>query len=302
MSNIKLYPNSSSVNDFLLELVNENKSDQTVKAYSHDLHLFFQFISNKMNVEIEKISVNDIKNITKSDITAFLIKESNLSASSKSRHVSSIKGFFKYMLDNKLISENPSELIKKPKIEKTLPKYLSLDEAKQLLNTVKNNDGKNRNIERDFAIITIFLNCGLRLNELVNLDLNSIKDGVVKVFGKGAKERKIALNDACIKALDSYLKTRNDKETALFLSENKARIGERRVQEVVKGYLSDIGCGDLSTHKTRHSFASIMFQNGVDIRDLQTILGHSSITSTSIYTHCNNDNQKKIMNNNPLNF
>lgn len=299
---IKLYNNPAIVNDFLLELLNENKSEQTIKAYSHDLNSFFEYIATKIETKIESITLEQIKKIVKDDITQYLLSISDTSASTRSRKVSSIKGFFSYLFNNKKIKLNPSELIKKPKLERNLPKYLSLDESKKLLDSIKNNDGKNRNIERDFAIITLFLNCGLRLNELINLDINSIKDGNIKVFGKGSKERQLSLNKACIKAINNYLETRTYNNNALFISENGTRIGERRVQEIIKGYLKTIGCDELSVHKLRSTFATLMYQHAnVDIRELQTILGHSNIQTTTIYAHCNNEAQSKTMNKNPLN-
>jgi integrase/recombinase XerD len=185
---------------------------------------------------------------------------------------------------------------------KRLPRYLNIEESKKLLGAI---DGEHR--ERDFAIITLFLNCGLRLSELVGINLNRIKNDILTVVGKGDKERTIYLNAACKRAIEAYLKVRpvegvKDKN-ALFLSERKQRISNKTVQHIVKKYITAAGLDPerYSTHKLRHTAATLMYKHGkVDIRALQEILGHESIATTEIYTHVDNQQIKTAVESNPL--
>ena len=193
---------------------------------------------------------------------------------------------------------------------KRIPKYLSLDESKKLLN-VAQNDEDNRNNIRDYAIITMFLNCGIRLSELVNINIKDINfsESKLNVIGKGNKERTIYLNNACIKALNEYLDIRPnegiqiDSKDALFLSERRERISNRTVQVIVKRELLKAGLdiNKYSVHKLRHTAATLMYQYGnVDIRALQELLGHESISTTEIYTHVDNSQVRSAVENNPL--
>ena len=207
---------------------------------------------------------------------------------------------------------NPAENIETPKLSKRLPKYLNLQESKKLLETANNTD--NRNNLRDFAILTIFLNCGLRLSELVNIDINDIdfSENKMTVIGKGDKERVIYLNKACVDAIKDYLEVRpkegiktdkNNSKNALFLSERKERIGRRTVQDIVYKELRAAGLAtkNLSAHKLRHTAATLMYQYGkVDIRALQEVLGHESISTTEIYTHVASEQVKEAIQRNPL--
>ncbi len=212
-----------------------------------------------------------------------------------------------------MIDSNPAQNLETPKLDKRLPKYLSLDDSKKLLN-VTVNDESDENKERDYAIITLFLNCGLRLSELIGINLQDINfdDYKLTVIGKGNKERTIYLNKACINAIKDYIKVRptegvkNDSKAsnkALFLSKRRERISNRTVQYIVEKELRKAGLdtSKYSTHKLRHTAATLMYQYGeVDIRALQEILGHKSISTTEIYTHVSNEQARDAIERNPL--
>ena len=208
-----------------------------------------------------------------------------------------------------LLEINPAQNLESPKLGKRIPKYLSLDESKKLLKVTAISENQ-RNVERDYAIITIFLNCGIRLSELVGINIKDISfdEDKLNVIGKGNKERTIYLNNACIKAIKAYLDVRpNDIQTPenekpLFLSEQKKRISQRTVQTIVKKELQKAGLdtNKYSVHKLRHTAATLMYQNGVDIRALQELLGHESIATTEIYTHVDNEQIRDAVENNPL--
>jgi len=295
----------------------KGKSKNTVKEYFYDLRLFFRFMklhkksvnpssADFENIDISDIDIDFIKTITLSDLyefMSFLSRERDNNSSSRARKVASIKSFFNYLTTKaKLLDYNPASELDSPKILKRLPKYLNIDESKRLLNSI---DGKHR--ERDYAIITLFLNCGLRLSELVNININNIKNDTLTVIGKGNKERTIYLNNACINAINNYLKVRpvngvKDKN-ALFLSERKQRISNKTVQSIVKKYIMLAGLDPerYSTHKLRHTAATLMYRYGnVDIRALQRILGHESISTTEIYTHVDDSQLRNAVFSNPL--
>ena len=201
-----------------------------------------------------------------------------------------------------LLEKNPMKNLDIPKTKKSLPKYLTLEESEKLLSVI---DGKFK--ERDYAMITLFLNCGMRLSELVSIDYNDIKsDGTIVITGKGNKERTIYLNQACINAIADYMVVRPHdgvKDRALFLSARNQRISNRSVQHIVETYLNKAGLGDrgLSVHKLRHTAATLMYQHGdVDVLLLKEILGHENLSTTEIYTHISNDATKKAVDSNPL--
>jgi len=226
-----------------------------------------------------------------------------LGAAARARKTSSLRVFFKYLTNKvKLIDENPIQELETPKIKKSLPKYLSVDESIQLLNSV---DGPF--CERDYCILTLFLNCGLRVSELVGANISDIQQETLRVTGKGNKERIIYLNIACQDAINQYLSFRSKMltkkdETALFISRNHQRVSASTVKWLVKKYLSMAGIDSkkYSVHKLRHTAATLMYQNGVDVRTLQSILGHESLNTTRIYTHVSDDLIKDAMNANPL--
>ena len=222
----------------------------------------------------------------------------------RARKATTLRMFYKYLtVQKKLLDENPLQELDSPKIKKTLPKYLTLDESLDLL---KHIDGKFK--ERDYCIITLFLNCGLRLSELVSLNLSDIRsNNTMVVTGKGNKERTIYLNAACIDAINAYLPFRpvdgvKDKD-ALFISRQKGRISPKTVQYIVKNTLEKAGLKDreLSTHKLRHTAATLMYQYGnVDVLAIKEILGHESLSTTQIYTHIMDEQLQKAADSNPL--
>lgn len=303
-----------------LEVV-KNKSSLTVLEYASDLRTFLRFlkISKKLvdkNVTFEEIDISDIdekflSEVTLNDGYEFLLyckNERNNDSTARARKVTSLKSFFKYLATRELvIKENPFVDLEAPKLKKTLPKYLSLEQSRMLLNCVYNDSNPNK--ERDFCILTLFLNCGLRLAELVTLDLQDIHDdNTITVTGKGDKERKIYLNSSCIAALNNYLKVRPvdgvKDRNAVFISRNKQRISRRSVQNIVENALDKSGLSNLgfSTHKLRHTAATLMYQYGdVDVLLLKEILGHENLSTTQIYTHVADDQLKNAVNLNPLN-
>lgn len=299
-----------------------NKSPNSVKEYNYDLAMFLKYMKLHFNLtsetDLNKIKINDfdintLKKITLEDIHAFVsylaITNRNKPAT-RARKISTIRIFFKFLsVKAKILDVNPAQNLETPKQEKRMPKYLTLEDSRKLLDAASNE--YNRNKERDFAIMTLFLNCGMRLSELVGINIKDISFDDVKmtVIGKGNKERTIYLNNACIKAIKQYLDVRpRDKidyksKDALFLSERRTRISKRTVQHIVEKELLQAGLDTTkySTHKLRHTAATLMYQYGqVDIRALQELLGHASISTTEIYTHVANDQVRKAVESNPL--
>lgn len=295
----------------------KGKSERTVNEYYVDLRTFFRYIKISKGLvnnseQFDKIDISDIdieliKDITLTDAFEYmnyLMNERKNGASARSRKSSSLRTFFKY-LTNKTgkLKVNPLVELENPKIKSSLPKYLSLEQSIELLNSV---DGDFK--ERDYCILTLFLNCGMRLSELVGINLNDIKsDNTLKITGKGNKERIVYLNDACIMAIDKYKSVRPvdgvlDKK-ALFLSKRKQRISPKTVQFIVNKYLKKIGLDKqgYSVHKLRHTAATLMYQYGkVDIRILKDILGHENLGTTQIYTHISNEQMKQASLSNPI--
>ena len=318
--------NPDYLNSFLdYSITSLNKSPNTIKEYNYDLANFLKFIKVNFKLTKEKdyskinindISIDTIKKIKLADINeyiSYMATELKSQASTRARKIAAIRVFFKYLSQkSNLIEINPAQNLESPKQAKRLPKYLSLEESKKLLNVTI--DEKNRNNIRDYAIITLFLNCGMRLSELVNISINDIKfdESKMTVIGKGNKERTIYLNNSCMKCIANYLAIRpkegiktdklNSKDS-LFLSERKERISNRTVQIIVKNELRKAGLDTTkySVHKLRHTAATLMYQYGnVDIRALQELLGHASISTTEIYTHVDNIQVRNAVENNPL--
>ncbi len=299
-----------------------NKSPNSIKEYNYDLSMFLKYMmihfnmtkeNDLKNIDISNFDINILKKIKLDDIHAFVsFLAVNLKAkpATRARKISTIRIFFKYLTSKlHLLNENPSQDLETPKLERRMPKYLSLDESHKLLDIASNED--NRNHERDYAITTLFLNCGLRLSELVGININDIDFSECKmnVIGKGNKERTIYLNRACMRSLSEYLNIRPkqnikyDSKNALFLSERKERISRRTVQQIIEKELRNSGLDTkkYSVHKLRHTAATLMYQYGnVDIRALQELLGHESISTTEIYTHVSNDQVRNAVENNPL--
>jgi len=326
--------NPEFLNDFLeYSLVILNKSPNTIKEYNYDIAHFLKYIKFKFGltninneydiktIKIVDFDLNTIKKIRLQDIHSFLAYLKVFYSSKPAtlaRKIASIKVFFKYMCNKtKKIDINPSQDLETPKLGKRLPKYLTLEQSKELLETTSNFEnnvghGNHNNSIRNFAIIALFLNSGMRLAELVNINISDIdfENNKLNVIGKGNKERIIYLNKTCIQAIKSYLEIRPKDNIdfnscdALFLSERKNRISRRTVQYIVKQELKLTGIAKAdkySVHKLRHTAATLMYKYGnVDIRALQELLGHESISTTEIYTHVDNEQIRNAIENNPL--
>lgn len=318
--------NPEFLNMFLdYSIITLNKSTNSVKEYNYDLAKFLKFIMIKFKltdeedfskIDISEFSVNDLKKIQFDDINAYLTHLAIIEKAkpaTRARKISTIRIFFNYMQKKAhILEENPAQDLETPKIGKRMPKYLSLDDSRKLLSTAANED--NRNSERDLAITTLFLNCGLRLSELVGINIKDIdfSDDKMTVIGKGNKERTIYLNKACMKTINDYLSVRprdkvksdtKNSRDALFLSERRERISRRTVQSIIEKEIKAAGLdtSKYSVHKLRHTAATLMYQYGeVDIRALQELLGHESISTTEIYTHVSNDQVRSAVERNPL--
>lgn len=297
-------------------------SPRTVTEYLFDLRTFCRFFvarnsgaetdsESLKNIYIADLDLNFFKNLNESDVYDFLFftkSDRDNESSSRARKLSAIKSFYKYLVTKKnYFEKNPAINIETPKKKKQLPKHLSIDECVELLTAVKS-DPESKTKERDFCILTLFLNCGMRLSELVGINIPDIDRDLesVKVVGKGSKERIIYLNEACRGALSDYLAVRpqsTDTSQPLFISRLNKRISVKTVQWLVKKYLGEAGLEskNYSTHKLRHTAATLMYQSGqVDVRVLKDILGHEQLNTTQIYTHVSNPNMEKAMQSNPL--
>lgn len=304
----------------------KSHSKATVDEYYRDLRNFFRYLKLYRGLvpkgtELDEIPILDVdvefvRKVTLSEVYAYLsflsrdrIKnqrsrhaEYGLTASSRARKIATIRSFYRYLSTKaKLIDENPVQDLDSPKLQKSLPRYLTLEESETLLNAV---DGKNA--ERDYCILCIFLNCGLRISEIVGLDISDVREDHLRVLGKGNKERIIYLNDATRAAIDSYLDVRKltaavDRD-ALFLSNRRTRISRETVHSMVKKTLLKAGLDSTqySAHKLRHTAATLMLQNGVDVRTLQEVLGHEHLNTTQIYTHVDNAELRIAADANPL--
>ena len=294
------------------------KSPKTVEEYYLDLRTFFRYIKKNQGLippttEFNEISISDvdldlIKTITLTTVYEYmnyLTTERHNKAATRSRKVSSLRTFFKY-LTNKTgkLAVNPVEELETPKLKQSLPKYLTLEQSLELLSKV---EGATK--ERDYCMLILFLNCGMRLSELVSINLSDVNHGAssIRIVGKGNKERMVYLNDACIDAIDRYIAVRPKNalvdKNALFISKQNKRISPKTVQYIVKKYLAEIELGGpgFSVHKLRHTAATLMYQHGhVDIRVLKDILGHQNLGTTEIYTHLSDEQMAKAAKANPL--
>ena len=304
----------------------QGHSKKTVDEYYLDLRNFFRFIKIEKGkvprtAEFEEISIDDVdldlvRSVTLGDVYSYMsylsrdrAKHANspstaygLEASARARKIAAIRSFYKYLtVKAKLISENPMQDLDSPRLKKTLPRYLSLDESIQLLEHV---DEPNR--ARDYCILMLFLNCGLRISELVALNMTDVREDQLRVLGKGNKVRIIYLNDACQDAIAKYLAVRRPiigrDENALFLSSQNERISRSTVHAMVKKRLCQAGIdpAEYSSHKLRHTAATLMLQNGVDVRAVQEVLGHDHLNTTEIYTHIDNEALRVAAKANPL--
>jgi len=306
----------------------KGSSKLTVREYIFDLRVFFRFMKSRRlkiavgrddpgapqfdDIDVTDIDIDFIGTITKEDIFEFLFfmseQRDNIN-NSRARKLSAVKGFFKYL--TKQVSKleiNPAENIESPTIRQALPKFLTLEESVNLLNTVKN-DENNINRIRDYCIVTLFLNCGMRLSELTGINLTDISPDMstIRILGKRRKERFVYLNDPCKQSLENYLEARKiiesvKDENALFISRNKRRVSNSTVQKMIDQSFFKAGLADknYSTHKLRHTAATLMYQHGVDTKILQEILGHENLNTTQIYTHVANPQLAEAANKNPL--
>ncbi len=304
----------------------KGQSPLTISEYYLDLRMFLRFIKlmrcdMPINTQLDDINIKDvdlafIQEIDTSDIFDFLsylandrqtnsehaAPEYGISASSRARKLSAIKSFYKYLtVRTKQLTENPVADLEYPKIRKSLPKYLTFEQSASLLQAVS-----GQNEKRDYAILMLFLNCGIRRSELVGLNLTDVYEDRIRVVGKGNKERFVYFGAACRKAIDAYLVERNQKvltdNRALFGSRDNNRISVTAVHRLVKKALLQAGLDStqFSAHKLRHTAATMMLSGGVDVKALQEVLGHENLNTTQIYTHIENTELKIAAEANPL--
>jgi len=301
-------------------------SQRTVDEYYLDLRNFFRYMKQIRDPDLadkalDEISIMDVDlefvgSIKLSDIYSYMTylsrdrvrfqnsshSDYGLNAASRARKIATIRSFYNYLTNKAhLLRENPVKDIDAPKLKKELPRYLTLEQSKDLLSAV---DGKNQ--ERDYAILTLFLNCGLRISELVGLNLQDIQDETMRILGKGNKERIVYLNEQCVDAVTKYTEARKSvadpKEKALFISKRGNRITNRRVEQIIDDRLKACGLAGkgISVHKLRHTAATLMYQNGVDVPVLKEVLGHENLNTTQIYTHVVNTQLRDAINSNPV--
>ena len=315
------------IRDFLIYHENiRGHSKKTVDEYFLDLRTFFRYIKmvngkadrreDFENVSIMDVDLALVKSVSLSDVYDYMsflsrdrIKRHNspdsdygIGAAARARKIACIRSFYKYLsVKAHLLEENPMQDLDSPRLKKSLPRYLTLQESIRLLEAV---DGPYK--QRDYLIITLFLNCGLRISELAGLNIGDIKDDTLRVVGKGNKERIVYLNDACLSAIGDYLSVRprlsgRDKN-ALFVTRRHTRISVQAVNFLVKKHLLQAGLdpAKYSSHKLRHTAATLMLQNGVDVRTLQEVLGHEHLNTTQIYTHIDNESLRTAARANPL--
>lgn len=312
---------SSIVDNYLNYLkAARGRSDGTIKEYYYDIRQFLRYMRlRKENLEVEDLSEISIESvdrellssIDKADIYAYisyLDSGRGNSSRTKFRKISSVRSFFDYLAHKiDMLDKNPAENVDMPKIERTLPVYLTLEECVRLLKTVE--ESKQREIYRlrDYAITTLFLNCGLRLSELSSLNVDDLnKDATLRIMGKGSKERLVFLNESVQSAICAYLNKRKElglEHEALFLSMRKNRMSNRSIQHMLEKHLKHAGFDTekYTVHKLRHTAATLMYQFGnEDLKSLQEILGHESVSTTQIYTHVNIEDVRHTMSQNPL--
>ena len=304
----------------------KGQSQLTISEYYLDLRMFLRFMVLMRNelpmttdleeIDIRSVDLEFIREITTSDIFEFLsylasdrplnpdspVSECGVSASTRARKLSAIKSFYKYLtIRTKKLQENPVADLEYPKIRKSLPKYLTMEQSEALLKSVS---GQNQ--VRDYAILMLFLNCGIRRSELVGLNINDVYEDRIRVVGKGNKERFVYFGTPCRKAIDSYLKERKERvltdNRALFGSRNGNRISVTAVHRLVEKALKQAGLDStqFSAHKLRHTAATMMLSGGVDVKTVQEVLGHENLNTTQIYTHIENTELKIAAEANPL--
>ncbi|MBQ7737741.1 MAG: tyrosine recombinase XerC [Oscillospiraceae bacterium] len=301
-------------------------SRATVDEYFLDLRNFFRYLKIARGLvprstELDEISIMDVdldfvSKVTLAEVYEYLAflsrdkakftrarsEEYGLNAASRARKVSSIRGFYKYLTNKaKVLTENPVQDLDSPRAKRSLPRYLTLEESQRLLQSV---EGAHK--ERDYCILCIFLNCGLRISEIAGMNISDIRSDHIRVLGKGNKERIVYLNDATAEAINRYLAVRKSiaaiDRSALFLSSRRTRVTREGLHAMVKKALLRAGLDSekYSAHKLRHTAATLMLSNGVDVRTLQEILGHENLNTTQIYTHVDNTELRIAAQANPL--
>ena len=298
----------------------QERSPLTVREYRYDLVLFFRYLvrardESQKRKPIEEVDIGGVdetflRSVQLNELYAFITyvsRERKGSPATRARKIAVLRSFFKYLKSKaRILEEDPAYELETPKQVRRLPRYLSLDESQNLLNTVAGTESTTQ--ARDTCILTLFLNCGMRLSELCGISLADLREDTLTVVGKGAKERTIYLNSACMETLDDWLavrpKTGLKEPNALFTTRLGTRISNKMVQVVVKRFIRQSGLDPArySTHKLRHTAATLMYKYGkTDIRVLQRILGHESISTTEIYTHVDSDQLHTAVESNPLN-
>lgn len=304
----------------------KGQSKRTISEYYLDLRMFLRFIRLMRNdmpittrlddIPIKDVDLEFIRQITTSDIYDFLSylahdrtqdpdapsPEYGISPTARARKLSALKSFYKYLtVRTKMLAENPVADMEYPKLRKSLPKYLTFEQSSALLQAVS-----GQNEKRDYAILMLFLNCGIRRSELVGLNLTDVYEDRIRVMGKGNKERIVYFGSSCRKAIDAYLVERNKKvlsdNRALFGSRDSNRISVTAVHRLVKKALLQAGLDStqFSAHKLRHTAATMMLSGGVDVKTVQEVLGHENLNTTQIYTHIENTELKIAAEANPL--
>lgn len=319
MKTLQTFPILDQYSNYMLAAL--GRSELTVKEYSYDIICFARFYMQDHGlvpadtpfeeIDVSHVGIDMLNKVTTDDLLAFIIwlsrnrKQSN---AARARHVASLRSFFKYLYNKKhLIDQNPAYDLESPKIGKRLPKYLTLDQSRELLETAYNSPHDSN--ERDYCMLTLFLNCGMRLAELRGIDTDDIHDTTLTVIGKGNKERTIYLNEACLTAISDWMekrakmKIKPEAAKALFISKRGTRISDDMIQITIKRLLAEAGIDTrvYSVHKLRHTAATLMYKYGqVDIRNLQMILGHQSVSTTQIYTHVDESQLQSAIESNPL--
>lgn len=292
----------SSYEDYLSVI--QEKASSTVYAYTIDIMLLIDYLKTKDKYQGLMVSENFIKLIDLKDLYGFLSyvkNERDNSSFARARKIAAIKSFFKYCETKlKILDSNPCHELEVPKQPSKQIHYLTLEESEALLKDIV-----GRNKKRDLAILTLFLNCGLRLSELCNIKLKDMKGDMLVVRGKGNKDRTVYLNEKCIEVIESYKEEReNIKHSYLFVSERKNQMSKRMVQYIVQKNILATGLdtSKYTTHKLRHTAATLLYKHSnVDIRTIQKILGHKNIGTTQVYTHVDDEDLRKAIKSNPLN-
>lgn len=318
MKKSKLQEYPDFLNEYWFNLVvAKGKSERTVEGYLIDIRTFLRYLiymDSEEEIDFEKISirnfdVNRLENVNLQKIYEyifFLQDERENNAKTISRKISSLKSLYKYLTKSVMILKNdPTTNLELPKLKKTMPKYLTLEQSQDLLESAEDDGNYSA---RDYCIITLFLNCGMRLSELVGLNLSDINftENKMKLLGKGNKERYIYFNNACRESLLEYINSRENSvqdPDAVFLSRKNRRISRRRVEQIIDNHLRKIGLSGqgYSVHKLRHTAATLMYQYGnVDTLTLKEILGHESIATTEIYTHLSSNILQNAAESSPL--